>query len=373
MGRPIIKWILIFLVVSACVDPIGFDSPPAADILVVDGSITDGPGPYSVKISRGVPLEADSTFHYPVSGAIVKLYDDNGAMEPFTEIRPGDYRTGGTIRGTVGRTYHITIQLSDGTMLESEPEKIFPIGQIRSIHYQFDARTVTRPFGVFAADAFNIFVDGDAPIADGEETYVRWRMTGTYKVLTHPELHETIALEFAYKTPFPCSGYTVAPAEGGGILEQVSECTCCTCWITQFDSRPQLSDTELVSNGQFRNIKVGEVRISAETFYDKFRVDVDQMTISRSAFEFFKLIRAQKDAPSDLFQPPSGRLIGNIRSSNKDQVVVGLFWATSVHSSSIYLRRSDVPYILPPIKTIVQPCNKIYANASTTKPANWDE
>ncbi|HMJ67850.1 MAG TPA: DUF4249 domain-containing protein [Cyclobacteriaceae bacterium] len=373
MGRSLIKWILIFIVVTACVDPIMVDAPGAAEILVVDGSITDAPGPYWVKISRGVSLEADSAVHTRVRNAIVKLYDDTGAVENFVEPRPGEYRTDGAIRGTIGRTYHITAQLPDGTILESEPEKIYPRGQITSIRHQFDARSDTRAYGVFAADAFNIFVDGDAPTANGEEAYVRWRMTGTYKVMTHPELHETLALEFYYKTPYPCSGYNVAPALHGGILEKVTECTCCTCWVKQFDAKPQLSDTELVSNGQFRNVKVGEVPISGATFYDKYKIDVEQMTISRSAFEFFKLIRLQKDAPSNLFQPPPGRLTGNIRSSKEEQVVVGLFWATSVTRTSTYLLKSDVPYIVPPIKKITEPCNTSFAKSTTTKPADWDE
>jgi hypothetical protein len=367
-----IKWILIFLGTSACVEPISFEVPPPRDLVVIDGSITDAPGPYTVKIGRGLALDADSTGHSPINGAVVKLFDDQGNIENMVEEKPGQYISGGVIRGTIGHTYHITIQMPDGTTFESEPEKIHPSGAVKAIKHQFEARTDVKEFGILPADVFNVFVDAEVPITNGEEAYVRWRMTGTYLGFTYPELHTTWSQGFVYKTPFSCSGYTVAPAEDGGILEKIAECVCCSCYITQHETKPHLSDAELVTEGQFRNIKVGEVPISGATFYDKYHVEVEQMTLSRSVFEFFKLIRSQKDAPSNLFQPAPGKLVGNIRSSNKDIVVVGIFWATSISRESIFLRQGDLPYTTPQNPFNTQPCYRTFAEATTVKPAFWE-
>lgn len=93
--------------------------------------------------------------------------------------------------------------------------------------------------------------------------------------------------------------------------------------------------------------------------------------MSRKAFEFFKLIRAQKVGASSLFQPPSGEIKGNIKGINNAEPVVGLFWASSVRSKSLFIQRNEVPYLLPSIYFVPDACNKFYPNASTTKPALW--
>ncbi|HZY79646.1 MAG TPA: DUF4249 domain-containing protein [Cyclobacteriaceae bacterium] len=375
MARHLLKYALLFVVTSACVDPIDFDLPPAADLLIVDGSITDKVGPCIVRISRAVELDADTTHRSHVTGAIVKLHDYGIGVEEFSEVKPGEYRTRGALAGVVGHTYYITIELPDGTKLESEPETMMPAGEIVAITHQFEPRTTRKIFGIVNADAFNIFVDGNTPVlsSQGGQSFVRWRFTGTFKAVTHPELHQTwIQGEFYYKTPYPCSGFVVDPAIGGGKLTQREECTCCDCWAKQFETTPRLSDTELVSNGQFRNIKVGDVPITPATLIERYRVEVEQMTISRNAFDFFKLIRSQKEASTNLFQPAQGKLVGNIRSSNPDQVVVGLFWAAAVARKTAYLTPKDVPGGVSPVP-ITEPCNTYYANSTAIKPADWDD
>jgi hypothetical protein len=367
------KWILVFVAASACVDPIAFDAPPAAELLVIDGSITDQQGPYTVKITRGLGLDADTNAPPPVTGVVVKLHDDLGSVENFTETAPGMYSTGGTIRGTIGRSYHITLQMPDGSALQSEPEKILPTGEVQSIRYEFEPRRADKGFGILPADVFNIYIDADGGPEVNNESYLRWRFTGTYKVETFPQLHMTLSQEFYYRDPRPCSGFVVAPAPNGGVLEQVAPCVCCTCWVKLFETQPQLSDTELVNDGQFRNLKVGEVPINPDSFFHKVLVEVEQMSISKVAFDYFRIIRTQKEGASDLFQPAQGRLRGNISSPNNKYQVVGLFWAASISKKSIYLSRTDVPYPLAPMEILTEPCYVVFQNATTTKPANWND
>ena len=365
-----IKWLMAFLVMSACVERIDFDVPPAEHLTMVEGMISDNPGPYTVKLSTAINLDADSLFRPPVRNAKIKLYDDEGKIEDFVEVSPGEYVTGGLIQGQVGHTYHIRIETSDGVTFESEPERINPGGEVEDIRYEFEARTIEESYGELPADVFNIYVDAYA--GQGDENYVRWRFNGTYKVLTFPELHTIYLQGFELKDPLPCSGYIVTPAPGGGKLEQVAECSCCTCWAKHFESEPQLSDVQFVSGNQFRNIKVAEVPINQATFYDKYRVEVEQMSLSRKSYEFFKLVRAQKVGASSIFQPPSGEIIGNVHAINSTEAVVGIFWATSVRSKSIFIARSEVPYLLPPIYFATEDCTRYYANSSTDKPAFWE-
>jgi len=368
------KCIVVVLVMGACVDPISFPIVDARDIVVVDGSINDAPGPYLVKISRGLRLNSDTVSNIPVNGAKITLHSDTGESEASTETEPGEYQTAGVIRGTVGVTYHIDIQMADGSTFESEPETILPSGHVTDIFYRYEARTTEKIYGTVAADVLNIFVDseeGDAP--PGESSFVRWRFKGTYKTVTFPQKHKTyLSGDFYYLTPFECSGYVVEPGLGGGILTQVAECTCCTCYVKQFETEPRLSDTDIVTNGEFRNVKVGEIPITRASFYEKYKVEIEQMTISKTAFDFFRIMRVQKEGASNLFQPAQSELKGNIKPVNADYQIVGLFWGASITSNSTYITKDAIPYRLP-VDSIAYPCTDAFKNSTTVKPADWND
>lgn len=364
----IVKRFCVLALVSACVDRIDFKIPPADPLMVVEGMITTDPGPYTVRVSKSIGLDSDSSFRDPIAAVKIKLHDDQGNQEDFKEVSPGVYSTSGLIQGAVGHSYYIHMETSDGKIFESQPDTLYPVGQVTAIKYSYQHEVISLNYGDVDHNFFNIFVDADA--GSSSNNYVRWKFTGTYKVVTNPELHQTLSEEFWYKTPLPCSGYEVAPALHGGTLTKVGDCTCCVCWVTDNESTPHLSDEQLVTNHQFRNVKVGEAAVNANTFTEKYLVKVDQMSLSKAAFRFFGLIRAQREGASSLFQPPSGQVTGNLIPLNSNEKVVGLFWATSVTTKFASILRSDVPYILPPADSIPNTC-RVYPNSTTEKPSFW--
>jgi hypothetical protein len=367
------KWIVLFAILSSCVERIEFNVPSAKSQTVIEGMISDKPGPYMVKVSRALSLDEASSSIIPVSNATIRLYSDVGYIGNFEEVNSGTYITQGQIQGEVGRSYYITVETNDGKMYKSDLDEMRPVGGIEAIRFEFEERTVDEPFGKKKADVFNIFVDANG--GTGDDNFVRWRFKGTYKVTNYPELHYTETPPYTpYKNPWPCSGYRIIPGPigSGGLLEKFGDCTCCTCWVKQFESIPQLSDTELVSDNKFNNVKIGEVPINNATFHDKYLVEVEQMSLSRNSFEFFKLIRDQKTNASNLFQPTSGRIAGNINSLNNTDAVIGFFWATSIKQANLFIYPDDVPYPLPPIDFLTLPCYDSYPNSSSVKPANWE-
>lgn len=370
MGK-IFAWIFYFTV-SACVERVDIEIPLNGDMLVVEGSITDGPPPYQVKITRASQVESDTTTVNEI-GATVTLVDEQGNTEAFTETEPGIYKSGVGMQGEPGKSYFIRIRTADGDEFESTPDKMNPVGSISEIRYEFEARTVVEEFGEVDASVLNIYVDSEA--GNGDEKFVRWRYTGTYEVLTWPALHYTWTPPYTpYKDPWPCSGYILVggPEGSGGLLQQVGDCECCNCWVTLPEDKPQLSDTQLISGNTFNNVKVGEVPINNASFHEKFRVEVEQMSMSRTAYEFFKLIREQKENASSIFQPPSGEIRGNVRSVNSNRPVVGLFWATAVRKKTIFIYPEDLPVNLTPIDYITLPCYEFYKGSSNQKPEGWD-
>jgi len=373
------KLIVAFLIVctlllymNSCVDSISFKVPDGTQQLVVEGVITDQPGPYQLKISSGFSVNADSVLSSPVSGINAILFDDEGRKETFTEVSPGLYETQGQIKGKIGHRYFIRLETPSGAVYESTPTRLNPAGSISAIRYEFENRSSLQTFGEVAKDVFNVFVDAEAP--GNENVYMRWRFTGTYKVVTFPSLHSTWNPPYTpYKNPFPCSGYIVVggPDFSGGLLQRVGDCECCECWITQYETTPTLSDEQLTSGKIFRNLKVGEVPINNFTFFDKYMVAVEQFSLDTVSFEFFKILRDQKRGASSLFQPPPGRLKGNIKALNNSNEVVGLFWASAVSRRYIFLSRTDVPYGITRIDTLTYPCYQQFKNSTNVKPSEW--
>ncbi|WP_420386548.1 DUF4249 domain-containing protein [Roseivirga sp.] len=366
-------WLMSLMAMIGCVEPIEFDVPPAESLIIIEGYISNEDAAYTVSISRAIPISADSLERPPVENARVRLYDDLNNIEDFSETSPGIYETGGAIQGEVGRSYYIRIELEDGSVFESEPELMKPVGNVEEIRYEFEARTEEEFFGDVNQDVFNVYIDSDA--GPGIGNYVRWRYNGVFRIVTDPKLKVERVPWSNLPRPIPpsCSGVRIAghPSGSGYILLQERPCTCCECWVSQPEAAPQLSDDLLIADSQFNNIKVGEVPISNITFFDKYLIEVEQMSMTQTAYEFFKLIRIQKTEASNIFQPPSGELIGNIKALNSEDRVVGLFWATAISKQTAFIQRSDVPYPLTDTETIPESCLVYFDNATTTKPDAW--
>lgn len=366
---------IALVILLGCVEPIEFDIPPAESLLIIDGMISDQDGPYVVKISRAIPISSDTLEVPPVEGASVRLHDDAGNVEDFEETEPGTYATRGAIKGEIGRSYHITITTEDGKQYESIPEEIKAVGEVSEIRYQFEEDRIEDDFGEINNDHFSIYVDAtEGPDKGG---YIRWKMTGTYKVETSPELRETMYHPGAIplKEPRPCSGYVTAvnPITGRGtIIVKVAECTCCECYVDIQEKAPQVSNNVLANDGEFKNVLVGQVPVNSATFLEKFMVKVEQMSLGLAAFDYFKLINIQKEQASSIFQPTSGELIGNIKALNSSDRVVGLFWATAITEKVVFIERSDVPYPITPFSKPEESCLLEFDFSTTEKPEQWD-
>jgi hypothetical protein len=107
---------LFILLISlyACKKVISVNLNDAAPQIVIEGIITNNPGPYQVQITKTVNFSATNRFP-PVTGATVKISDDIGAItDLLTETAPGIYTTH-IIHGIPGHTYRLEINTGSQT------------------------------------------------------------------------------------------------------------------------------------------------------------------------------------------------------------------------------------------------------------------
>jgi Domain of unknown function (DUF4249) len=359
MKKSIILFVAIILF-DSCVDRISIEVPAGGDILVVDGLITNEPGPYTVEITRAAKLDTDLNFRKFVTAKSVAIFDNLGNSEVLTEVEQGIYKTRPNgIRGVVGREYHVRIETRDGKIFESVPEKIKPVGKIDTVYYE----TVSfQPIDAPTTHGFDIYMDAKGlPDSDNQ---LRWKFSATYLVKTFPELHTVLIGENMVPDPLPCSSFRLS---NGSVLPVPGKpCDCCTCWVTQNEDKPHVSDNQFVSNGNFKRIKLGYVPFSNLYFYDKVMIEVRQLSLSRTAFDFWKNIQAQKEGSGSLFQPPSGVVRTNIFEKNGAEQAQGLFYAAGASKKVIFI---TIPGTAAPA-----PINNsclLYKYSTTQQPTDW--
>ena len=105
--------LLAFLGLSSCQKVINIDLNSSSPQTVIEGNISDQPGPYTVKLSQTVNF-SDANVFPPITGALVTISDNAGNSETLTETSPGIYTTS-TLQGTPGRTYKLTVTASGKT------------------------------------------------------------------------------------------------------------------------------------------------------------------------------------------------------------------------------------------------------------------
>jgi len=362
--------ICVFLFCGACVDRIAFDiDEPSVYPVTIDGFISDQPGPYTIELTRSFDIESKTSFKTQVSAKRVEILDDQGFKEVLTQIKQGVYQTDPAgIQGKVGRSYRVRIELLDGKIYESIPETLQASGDIESVYFDYNESKDSNGANTYG---FDVLFDSNA--GGNDAYYFLWKFVGTFQAETNPELYEETCGESRCPKPRPCSGYIVGST---GSLEQVSECECCTCWYNIQNDVPIVSDNQFVEGGEFKSVKAGYVPINQWTFMHKVHAEVQQRSLSRRAFDFWRAIKDQKEATTSLFQPISGKIKGNfVQISGEALPMEGLFYATSIISKSIYITRNDVPNqsVIPtqdlPFK---ESCLFLFPNSTTEKPASWE-
>ncbi len=117
---PIIRTLVLTLIAAAintaCTQKIDLKLKNSDPKFVIEGNISDSPGPYYVIITKSRLFTDDNQFA-GVPAAQVIISDDAGNTDTLSEPIAGLYSTN-FIQGVVGRTYHLQVSV-EGTTYES--------------------------------------------------------------------------------------------------------------------------------------------------------------------------------------------------------------------------------------------------------------
>lgn len=299
--RPFLHLLLYGLVLS-CVTPYQPDTKSLANrSVIVDGYITDQPGPHQVSLSYTADF-TNSAINLIVSGATVYVTDDQGKRQTFSDLGRGIYRTPATFKGEVGRTYKLTVMLPDGRQIESKPETIRPSPAIDRVYAEYTQKPIDNTTAL--NKGFDVYLDTKDPATPGD--YYRW-------VWTHFE---------------PLSVCEVRSVKQGSTSVEYSYACCDPCWdiirCTGASCNNATSDEAINGKAISRQFIMRAPFASFSPYY----LEIEQLAISRDAYVYYKSIENLTESNGGIFDAAPSSLRGNLVSvSNPGETVFGYFSA----------------------------------------------
>ncbi|MDA1120504.1 MAG: DUF4249 domain-containing protein [Bacteroidetes bacterium] len=327
---------LIFIVISGffgCIQEIELELGKVSS-LVINGEISNEPGPYKVKLSYSTGFNENSLF-VPIDPRVlkaeVKIVDDLGNEEVLNEIGDGKYITTiGGIQGTIGRTYMLMITLNNGEKYESLPERLKSPVPIDNVGFEFASEAILSNSGENLSSESRLKFNVSFTDPPEGKNYYRWRYEEVYEVIA--PLADSLMATFQF---FPPDCLFCPPP----IIKR--------CWGKDFDNEYLYVESDLFFNG--RSVTALEILSMPITrkLLIKYSVLVKQYSISEGAYNYWNNLKGQISNTGTIFETPNFQILGNIRStSNSDEAVLGYFGVNSVSEKRIFIDNQEVPYAI---------------------------
>jgi hypothetical protein len=134
--KNVISILFIALLFISCEKTVDLKYKSNQSRIIIEGNITNEPGPYFVNITKSIPLS--DTGNYPtIDNAIVAISDNAGNSETLTPQGNGLYRTN-TLTGVPGRVYTLTVNAESQTFtaISTMPQQV-PFDSIKVEQFTF--------------------------------------------------------------------------------------------------------------------------------------------------------------------------------------------------------------------------------------------
>lgn len=341
---------------TTCIKQVRVPVRKVPPILVVQGLVTTGPGPYTINLSySGLYTNsyqaAQQDSQYFISDAKVVIKDDLGDTTTCTYSTSGNYLSENPqFVGAVGRTYTLFVYLSNGQEFLSKPETIQAVAPIDSLSIGYDSTGLT---GILPAP---LIVSVNARDPGNGPHYYRWLGSGYYP---------------RKSWGFPCDAYADPPCTNPFM---------CTCFAECEQENTTADNLAIFSNQLSEGQEISKpVYYSPVYWFGDHYVEIDQYSLSLESYQFWEQYLAQTDRTGSILDPLPSPVVGNIyNAADSSNLALGLFSASDVFRMKVVL----VPFFLQQyeLESFASQyiskgdCQFVYPNTlpDLTTPAAWD-
>ncbi len=340
----------------SCITPFDPELTDEDAKLTVEGLITDQMGPYRVKLSYSTTYTSgNAKSDFTIYDAKVIIRDDAGNEEKLTYTQGGTYVTSvDGIRGEVGKSYSVRIELANGKVYESTPDYLAAVPEIDTIYAEY--RDIS---GEFLQGEFDVFLETEDPGA--EENYYLWRWNN-YERLDY------------------CRIYTA----GSGASKLVTYAVFC-CGIC-FDVVNCPGCVNVAADKLLNGNRISRVQLLTFPYDDRkpYFVEAEQYALSKAAYDYWQKVDHLTTNSGGVFDKPPITIKGNLSNvTDRDERVLGYFGASGLKIKSVYFSRNGIqanPYRKLWYDDFVEDkrfgcleCEEVAGVRTGRKPTHWDD
>lgn len=295
--------ILLVLLLNGCITKFIPESQGDQKFIVVEGLITDQPGPYTIKLSY------TSAFNFrgesePVTGFNIRIYDDEGKEYPCKERKPGSYVTDSSnFRGQIGRAYTLrmySFNISDQGIYESLPMEMKPVPQIDSLYYQKETIENTEP-GNGVREGCTVYLDTHD--ASNACKYYKWEYVETWEI----------------RIPYSVTNHT--------------------CWVTANSDKITIKSTESLQKSEITRFPLCFISDQSDRLSFKYSALVNQYSLNENEYRYWERLQNVSQEVGGLYDMIPTSITSNVTYLNDPtRKVLGYFSVSAVTSKRIFIK-----------------------------------
>lgn len=320
---------MVIVTFFACVEPFEINYGSQNEILFIEADINDLDAEQFVRIQKNTPSEKNIDY-LNVETAKVQVTENDTKVYDCAYSEGGKYKLPEGFLGKIGASYKLRFEL-DGKSYQSSTETISSVAPIESIY------SVLNKNGI----------DYKGKKVDGHEIYIDTKDINTDKqfYLWQWRLFE----KQGYCRSCEGGRFNVNPLPLGRCVEDANLMRRGTtydylcnkdCWDIFYNQEVNVM-SDKYSNGQ--SIKG---RLVAKVPFFQFRnalIEVQQYSISQSAFEYFNILINQTQRNGSLADTPPAGLVGNVKNiEDSTEPIGGFFMVSSKTTKTFIIDRTEL-------------------------------
>lgn len=314
-------WIIgiLSLFMVSCIDKYEPDLDGFQQLLVVDGGVFDGEGPFTIKLSMSTDVYMPR--QKPVSRAYVTIEDNQGNSYVLNETADGLYSSDGSgLIGTPGNSYRLNITSFEGKHYQSNYEILRPSVPIDALTYKLEFHKDERyPYQLAG---YQFYLNTSLP-SDTNRFYM-WRFVKTY------EYHSEFLADAYYK---------------GRIYEFPKPDSLQVCWKTENVKKIITLNTNNILNLDLQNFPLNFVNTEGRELSVRYSQLTEQLSLNEDAVRYYKTIEEGNGEQGSLYTQQPYQVLGNVHCiDNTDETVLGYFLVAGKTAVRLFAAPPEVEF-----------------------------
>jgi len=302
-------------ILNSCVDEYFPEIDKYENLLVVDGTITNKPGPYEIRLSFSSSVQRPEFLPYTHAQVIAE--DNEGNEEVFTEIEPGIYVSAvDGLQGVIGRKYRIVVRTPDEKEFQSSFQELKKPVEIANVYAEvYNRETVDEYRPEYG---YQFYVDVESPETDS--AFLMWRAKGAYKYQSEYLIKYIFDNRVLSIFPHPDSLYT--------------------CYHDDNYIGIYTLDMSTLSVPEVNRFPLNYINTNTRRLSIRYSLLLKQYTITEEAYDYYSKIKDVNTQQGSLYTQQPYQIKGNVYNVlDKDKALLGYFLVASVDEKRIFVNR----------------------------------